>query len=139
MKAIKYGEITVNGGEQWRPIIAVKDIAGYVTEACHIKCSGTYVISSENVTMKDLGERVVEMIPNTKINYTEMAFQDTRNYRVDNQKSLSTFEYSPKVTVEEEVERMMNMFRQGRIKDPEDLVYHNGNYLKANLNPRITL
>ncbi len=34
MKAIKDGEITINGGEQWRPIIAVKDIAEYVTEAC---------------------------------------------------------------------------------------------------------
>ncbi len=34
MKAVKENEITINGGEQWRPIIAVKDIAEYVTEAC---------------------------------------------------------------------------------------------------------
>ena len=31
MKAVKDGEITINGGDQWRPIISVKDIAGYFT------------------------------------------------------------------------------------------------------------
>ena len=44
MKAIKYGEITINGGEQWRPIIAVKDIAEYITEAAQFKYKGVYII-----------------------------------------------------------------------------------------------
>ena len=129
MKAIKYGEITINGGEQWRPIIAVKDIAGYVTEACEKKHEGVYVLSLENVIIKELGERVASMIPGTKINYTEISFQDARNYKVDNSKSLEVFDYKAKVTVEEEVIRMIDMFKDGRVKDPEDKVYHNGAYL----------
>jgi len=129
MKALKYGEITINGGEQWRPIISVKDIAGYVTEACEKKHKGVYILSLENVIIKELGERVTNMIPNTKINYTEISFQDTRNYRVDNSKSLEIFDYKSKVTVEEEVMRMIGMFKDGRVKDPEDKVYHNGAYL----------
>lgn len=129
MKAIKYGEITINGGEQWRPIIAVKDIAGYITEACEKKHEGIYVLSLENVIIKELGERVASMIPGTKINYTEISFQDARNYRVDNSKSLEVFDYKAKVTVEEEVVRMIDMFKDGRVKDPEDKVYHNGAYL----------
>ena len=129
MKAIKYGEITINGGEQWRPIIAVKDIAGYITEACEKKHEGIYVLSLENVIIKELGERVASMIHGTKINYTEISFQDARNYRVDNSKSLEVFDYKAKVTVEEEVVRMVDMFKDGRVKDPEDKVYHNGAYL----------
>jgi len=129
MKAIKYGEITINGGEQWRPIIAVKDIAGYITEACEKKHKGVYVLSLENVIIKELGERVASMIPGTKINYTEISFQDARNYRVNNSKSLEIFDYKPRVTVEEEVIRMIDMFKSGRVKDPEDKVYHNGAYL----------
>lgn len=129
MKAIKYGEITINGGEQWRPIIAVKDIAGYVTEACKKEHEGIYVLSLENVIIKELGERVAKIIPNTKINYTEISFQDARNYRVDNSKSLKVFDYKANVTVEEEVLRMVGMFKDGRVKDPEDKVYHNGAYL----------
>lgn len=130
MKAVKDGEITINGGEQWRPIIAVKDIAGYVTEACIEEYEGVYVLSKENVVIRELGERVASMIPNTKINYTEISFQDARNYRVDNQKSLDTFKYQPKITVEEEVNRMVKLFRENRVDNPEDKVYHNGAYLR---------
>ncbi len=129
MKAIKYGEITINGGEQWRPIISVKDIAGYVTEACEKEYDGVFVLSKENVIIKELGERVANMIPNTKINYTEISFQDARNYKVDNTKSLEVFDYKAKVSVEEEVIRMIDMFKNGRVKNPEDKVYHNGAYL----------
>jgi nucleoside-diphosphate-sugar epimerase len=129
MKAIKYGEITINGGEQWRPIISVKDIAGYVTEACEKEYDGVFILSKENVIIKELGERVANMIPNTKINYTEISFQDARNYKVDNAKSLEIFDYKAKVSVEEEVTRMIGMFKDGRVKNPEDKVYHNGAYL----------
>jgi len=130
MRALKYGKITINGGEQWRPIISVIDIAEYVTEACEKEYEGIFVLSKENVVIKDLGIRVSKLIPNTEINYTEISFQDARNYRVDNKKSLSTFTYQPRITVEHEVERMVRMFKESRIKNPEDLVYHNGGYLK---------
>ena len=130
MKAIKNGEVTINGGEQWRPIIAVKDIAEYVTEACKEEYEGIYVLSKDNVVIRELGEKIAELIPNTKINYTEISFQDARNYRVDNAKSLSTFKYKARVTVEEEVYRMVKMFKEGRVMNPEDKVYHNGAFLR---------
>jgi nucleoside-diphosphate-sugar epimerase len=130
MKATKESEITINGGEQWRPIIAVKDIAEYVTEACKEKYNGIFVLAKENVIIKELGERVAKMIPGTKINYTEISFQDARNYRVDNTKSLETFKYKPQVTVEDEVKRMLEMFKENRVQNPEDKVYHNGAFLR---------
>jgi nucleoside-diphosphate-sugar epimerase len=130
MKAIKNGEITINGGDQWRPIIAVKDIAEYVVEAVKKKHKGVFVLSKENVNIRELGERVSKLIPNTKVNYTEISFQDARNYRVDNSKSLAVFTYKPQVTVEDEVARMMSIFAERRIEDPEDKLYHNGAYLK---------
>lgn len=130
MKAVKDGEITINGGEQWRPIIAVKDIAEYVTEACKYEYEGVFVLSKENVIIKELGERVAKLIPGTKINYTEISFQDARNYKVDNTKSLKTFKYQPQVTVESEVSEMLKMFNENRVQDPEDKIYHNGAYLK---------
>jgi nucleoside-diphosphate-sugar epimerase len=130
MKAVKDGEININGGNQWRPIISVKDIAGYVTEACIEEYEGIFVLSKENVVIRELGERVAGMIPNTKINYTEISFQDARNYKVDNVKSLNTFKYKAKVTVEEEVTRMVKMFTENRVENPEDKIYHNGAFLK---------
>ena len=130
MKAVKDGVITINGGEQWRPIIAVKDIAGYVTEACNEKYQGIYALAKENVVIRELGERIASLIPNTSVSYTEISFQDARNYRVDNSKSLSTFKYKPIVTVDDEVKRMVKLFTEHRIENPEDKIYHNGAFLK---------
>jgi nucleoside-diphosphate-sugar epimerase len=130
MKAVKDGEITINGGEQWRPIVAVKDIAEYVTEACKEEYEGVFVLAKENVIIRELGERVASLIPGTKINYTEISFQDARNYRVDNTKSLKTFKYQPQVTVEDEVLRMLKLFNENRVENPEDKVYHNGAFLR---------
>ena len=130
MRAIIYNEITINGGEQWRPIISVVDIANYILEACQKGHRGIYVLSKENVIIKQLGEKVANLIPNTKVNYTEISFQDARNYKVDNSKSLSTFEYQPMVTVEEEVLKIKKLLDENRIKDPMQQVYHNGNFLR---------
>lgn len=130
MKAVKDGEININGGDQWRPIIAVKDIAGYVTEACREQYEGIYVLSLENVIIRELGEKISNLIPNTKVNYSEISFQDARNYKVDNSKALKTFKYKPTVTVEEEVNRMLNIFKENRVENPEDKIYHNGAFLK---------
>jgi len=130
MKAVKTGSIIINGGEQWRPIIAVKDIAGYVTEACNEKYSGIYILSKENVIIKELGEKIGNLVPNTNVKYTEISFQDARNYKVDNSKALNTFKYKPIVTVEDEVLRMITLFKENRVEDPEDKVYHNGAFLR---------
>lgn len=136
MKAIKDGEITINGGEQWRPIISVKDIGEYIVEACQKRYSGIFILSKENVIIKDLGERIKKIVPECKINYTEISFQDARNYKVDNSKSISTFDYKPQVTVEDEVLRMIKIFKEKRVLNPEDKIYHNGIYLKHKKNQK---
>lgn len=130
MKAVKTGQITINGGEQWRPIIAVKDIAGYVTEACREQYKGIFILCKENVVIRELGEKIANLVPDTTVTYVDISFQDARNYMVDNSKSLETFKYKPSVTVEEEVNRMIKLFTENRIENPEDKVYHNGAFLK---------
>ena len=111
-------------------LLAAFDIAEYVVEACEEKYQGIYILSKENVIIRELGEKIAKIIPNVSVKYTEISFQDARNYRVDNTKSLTIFKYRPKVTVEDEVNRMVKVFRENRVKNPEDIVYHNGLYIK---------
>ncbi|MEI6899875.1 MAG: NAD(P)-dependent oxidoreductase [Bacteroidota bacterium] len=134
MKAVKTGEISVNGGGQWRPIISVIDIANFILEACGKKPEGVFILSKENVTIRNLGERVAAVIPGTTIHYTEISFQDARNYRVSTEKSEKYFTYRPKVTVEDEVKRMLLVFKENRIRDLDNILYHNGQYLLKNIN-----
>ncbi len=130
MKAVKTAQVNVNGGEQWRPIIAVKDIAEYFVEACERQPNETYVVAYKNTTIRELGEEVAKLIPGTKIEYTDMNFQDARNYRVDNSKALNYFKFQPKTTVKDEVLRMKKIFEENRIKNVDLELYNNGYYLK---------
>ncbi len=131
MRAVGLGELTIYGGDQWRPIIAVRDIAEYVVEACRDRHNGTFCLLKENVNIRELGEKVSKLVPGTKIKYTEISFQDARNYRVDNSKSMKVFKYRPVVTVEDEVERMIKIFREKRIENPEDKLYNNSAFLRS--------
>lgn len=129
IKAFTKGEVTVNGGLQWRPIIAVGDIAGYVEEACRNSLTGKYILAYKNTTIKDLAHEVVSNIPDTKINYIDSLFQDERTYQVDNAKSLNSFSYKPHISVSDEVRVMYDLLKQRRIKDPENINYVNGLFL----------
>jgi len=130
MKAFFEKRITINGGEQWRPIISVIDIANYISETIKFNIRGTYVLSLENVTIRDLGLKIAKLIPDTEINYIEAPFQDTRNYRVSNKKSFADFKYRPHITVEHEVLRFIKLFHEKRIENPFDTNYHNGAFLE---------
>ena len=126
-------EITINGGDQWRPIISVVDIAKYVAEAVDRAIRGTYVLSKENINIRELGFKIASLVPGTKINYMEIPFQDARNYRVSTAKADSVFHHRPTVTVEDEVQRFLTLFSENRIAKPTDQVYHNGIHIKNSL------
>jgi nucleoside-diphosphate-sugar epimerase len=133
MKAVYTQKINIYGGEQYRPLICVKDIAGYIEEAIHNNNNiGTYILSQENVQMKVLAQRIASMVPFTKVEYTDMVFQDTRNYQVDNFKARNTFNYKMKHSIDDEVKEMIRIFKENRIRDVNSSEYNNGNYIKEN-------
>ena len=127
--AIKNGNITVNGGDQWRPIISVKDISGYIIEAAKRKPNETFVLSYQNTTIKELGELVVKELPGTEIKYTEISFQDARNYKVCAKKAEDYFDYMARWSPADEIKQMEKIFREERLKNPDDEIYSNGKYL----------
>ena len=133
LRAIKNKKISIFGGEQWRPIISVHDVAKYITEACGFAHTGIYCLGQENVHLADLGRRVAELIPGTVLELNDIPFQDFRNYKVDNSKSIRDFNHKPVKTVETEVAVLAKLLKENRIQNPEAEVYHNGVFLKNNL------
>jgi len=131
IKAFTEGEITVNGGAQYRPIISVTDIAGYMTEACKRKdeVKGLYNLGYRNVQIFELADDILAIMPNTKVNKIDQMFQDERNYKVNTDLVNSKFTYKPHITVEEEVKKLYNLLKDGRIKDPHSINYNNGLFL----------
>lgn len=132
MKSVYDKKINIFGGEQWRPLICVKDIAGYIEEAVTRDIRGTYILSEGNYTMKMLGELISGMpeFEDVEVEYTDISFEDARNYMVDNEKSRQSFTYEPIYNIEEEVCRMKEMFEDGRIRNVKEDAFHNGNYIR---------
>jgi len=133
MKSVYDKEIHIFGGEQWRPLICVKDISGYIEEAIRKDIRGKIILSQENVTMKILGDRICKMLPETKMITTDISFEDARNYHVSNEKSNKLFTYRPKHTLESEVKLLVELFNENRICNVRDEAYNNGQFIKKNL------
>lgn len=133
MKAVYDKKIHIFGGEQWRPLICVKDIAGYIEEAIFNNIHGTYILSEGNYTMKELGELIKNIIPDIELEYTDISFEDARNYRVDPSKVYNYFQYTPQYDIVSEVKKMKKIFEEHRISDVTEDTYHNGNFIKNNL------
>lgn len=130
MKATYDKKINIFGGEQWRPLICVKDIAGYVVEALEDDIRGTYILSEGNYTMKMLGEMIADMYPEVEVVYTDISFEDARNYKVSALKSYVSFKYKPMYNIREEIGVLRKLFLQGRIRDVKSPNFHNGAYIK---------
>ncbi|MFA5152801.1 MAG: NAD-dependent epimerase/dehydratase family protein [Clostridia bacterium] len=129
MNAIFYKTMKIFGGDQWRPILSVKDVAPYLLETIDNNIRGTYILSKENVKIKDLGERIKLLIPDSNIIYTDISYEDARNYKVNISKANTQYKYKPVITPEEEINNLVNIFKQSRIKNIKDEVYNNGLFL----------
>lgn len=134
MKAFLDKELTVNGGNQWRPIISVIDIAEFTVRAVITYKPGVYILSYRNITIDQLGHEIAELTGSRLIK-NALPYQDLRNYIADGTKAIQTFNYQPKITVAEEVYRLYKIFSENRIKDLFSLKYHNGQYLRHHHEP----
>ena len=87
--AVATGEIRImSDGSPWRPLMHCRDIArAFVAfmnapkERIHNKAVNVGG-NGENYQVKDIGEKVKELIPSAKITYTGEVGADPRNYRV---------------------------------------------------------
>ena len=140
MRAIKYGNITINGGSQYRPIISVQDVAKYISESTQKKPAGIFVVARQNIQIDEIGKMIGNIFPSAKIDYNEISFHDARNYRVNTEKARNYFNYQPtEGTIEDEIFKIKALLEQKRIKDPESFLYNNGLYVKEFLDGKTTI
>lgn len=129
LKAALGETLSVFGGEQWRPLLHVKDVATAAYFGIENNLSGIYNLSEINATMKDIAETIVNEIPSAKVEYSDIPFQDMRNYKVKNDKIMQTG-WRPHYNLIGGIKEMYNVYKEKRIKKIDDDVYRNGNYIK---------
>lgn len=127
-KAVKGETLTVFGGEQWRPILHVKDVGTAIKHGVRRNISGLYNLGSMNVTIKDIAEEIALVIP-AEIKYQDILFEDKRNYKVDFTRYMYEG-WAPRHNLFNGIKEMAKVFGENRIKDMSDPVYHNANFIK---------
>lgn len=131
VKAFTQGKLSVFGGEQFRPLLHVKDVAQAVVTNLKTDYTGIFNLHRQNVRIVDLAYQVRNHFPDCVIERTEMPFQDTRNYRVNSKKAKEIFGFVPRYSIDDGIEELKFLVETGRIKDINASRYSNQAFLSS--------
>ncbi len=129
-RAIFENKINIFGGEQYRPLLHVRDAATAIVESIKIKETGIYNLSLQNYKIIDIARLVEKFFPSLEVNITEIPFQDARNYKVNNEKCVNKLNFIARTTVEDGILEVKKILENKRIKDINDPRYTNQKYLE---------
>ena len=130
-KAFLEGRITIFGGGQYRPLLHVKDVGYAVAANIDTTLSGAFNLHAVNIRIRDLAEQMKRQFPELKVDFTDMAFQDNRNYRVSSEKAREAFGFAPRYSVADGVAEVKELLEQGRIRDPGSPRYSNSEFIRS--------
>lgn len=125
IRAMVKGKITVFGGEQYRPLLHVKDLAETIVMQLPRQHTGIFNLVENNYKIVELAEIVKQVIPSTEVEITKMEFEDRRNYKASADKAKQYWGFNPKLTVFDTVEDIVRIYNEGRIKDFSNIRYSN--------------
>jgi len=129
MKAAQGKPLTVFGGEQWRPLLHVRDVSTAINHGIKNDISGLYNLSYKNYIISDLAGEIKKIISSCKVTHTEMKFEDLRNYRVRNDKFISTG-WEPHYNLQMGIKQIYSLILENRIKDVSSIIYSNAAFMR---------
>jgi nucleoside-diphosphate-sugar epimerase len=129
-QATTYKEITILGGEQWRPFIHVEDAADAIIRLMEapIRSVAGQVFNvgsdDQNHRIRELGEIIQAHVPDVKINRNDEDI-DQRNYRVSFAKFREHLGFTPQRTIADGIVEIKAAIDEGLISDYQDKRYSN--------------
>lgn len=133
VRAHERGRISVFGGDQFRPLLHVKDAAAMFAKAVDLPQRGVYNLAARNTRIIDIAYQIRSHFPDCVIEATEAMFQDTRNYRVSAQRASKELGFRPQWSLDDGIEEVKELVSNGRIRDTGLDRYSNQAFLKAML------
>ena len=129
-KAFIENKVNVFGGEQYRPLLHVRDAAKAIHESISSKEVGIFNLSLDNFKIIDIANAIKDHFPSLEILIEDIPFQDTRNYRVDNSKSLNLLNFKADILLLDGIKEIKKLLMETRIKDINNPRYTNQKYLQ---------
>jgi nucleoside-diphosphate-sugar epimerase len=117
MRAIFHNRVSVFGGNQFRPLLHVRDVAQTISNVLNKDNVGIYNLHAENLEIGDIANKIKEHFPALEIESSDVMFQDKRNYRVSSDKAKKELGFNPALTVDDAIAELKELLENGRIKD----------------------
>ena len=130
-KALVDKKMSVFGGDQWRPLLHVKDVANAIEHNISSDTKGIFNLHYKNFKIIEIAEKIKEKIPDVSIETTPLPFQDARNYQVSSDKLKRETGFEASIELSQGIEEMYNLISSNRIKDINDPRYSNQNFLQT--------
>ena len=130
-KALVDKKMSVFGGDQWRPLLHVKDVANAIEHNISSDTKGIFNLHYKNFKIIEIAEKIKEKIPDVSIETTPLPFQDARNYQVSSDKLKRETGFEASIELTQGIEEMYNLISSNRIKDINDPRYSNQNFLQT--------
>ena len=133
-KAKLEGKITVFGGDQWRPFVHVDDAAQAVATVleAHPSLVGRQIFNvgsnDQNYTIQEIGEMVHECVISAEL-ITNSGDGDKRDYRVNFNKIRNQLDFSPRWTVRQGIQQVLDAIASGDVSDYSESRYSNVKFL----------
>ncbi|MCB0346728.1 MAG: NAD(P)-dependent oxidoreductase [Bdellovibrionales bacterium] len=122
--------ITVIGGEQWRPMVHVDDVARAFM-ACmlaheNLVSGEVFNVGSneQNVQIREVAKLVHKLVPEAEVNFVEDA-PDLVDYRLSCSKIEKILDFKPQWTLEASITQTKEMLENGDFGEPYRLKYQN--------------
>ena len=124
-------KMSVFGGEQWRPLLHVKDVANAIGHTLDTQTSGIFNLHYKNFKIIEIANEIKNKMSDVEIETTPLPFQDARNYQVSSDKLKDVTGFEAVVDLSQGINEMHQLISSNRIKDINDPRYSNQNFLQT--------
>ena len=129
VRAYRQGKISVFGGDQFRPLLHVRDAARAAVDNLATKPTGVFNLARQNVRIVDLAYQVRNHFPDLVLEQTPMKFQDARNYRVSSEKAQKTLGFKATYSIDDGIDQIKELLESHRLRDVDNPRYTNQTFL----------
>ena len=132
-KAVIDGEITVFGGNQWRPFVHVDDAARAIWMLLRLPNRARAEIfnvgsTSQNYTIRQIGEIIKRQVPEARLVCTADS-EDGRNYRVSFARIERMVGFKVRWSIEDGVRQVADAIKAGHVRDYREARYSNVKFM----------
>lgn len=130
-RALIDNKMSVFGGDQWRPLLHVKDVANAIEATVESDTQGIFNLHHKNYKIIEIAEEIKHKIPKVNIETTPLPFQDARNYQVSSEKLYNLTNFKASIGLEQGINEVYELIDSNRIKDINDPRYSNQSFLQT--------